>query len=578
MTAKNIIIRFWKFYLLPKIYLVILCFTLLVLVSLSFTLYPAIIGWVFDAIEAGDTKSLTQLSFFLISVAFLKAIVVFLQITNINKLVSSIIERIQNEMVSALINSDLEYILSQPSGHFVSRITNDLNMVRDALVRVINNFVKDSLTLIAMICLMAWYNWILALLVLIIFPIAVFPIVKIGLKQRVASLNLQEHLEKLLAQLAETINNILVIKSYNLENYEKNRSKDNFNVLFKSFMKIVVGRARTEPIFEILGGIAIGSVILVGSWNLLETNFGVGDFAGFITAMLLMIQPARGLGSFNTVFQEGLAASKRIFELIDIKPKIFFEGKQKELNFKSKDIIFDNVTFSYNEKLILDGISFVIPSGKTTAIVGTSGSGKSTILRLIARFYEAKRGEIFFGSEDLKSLNLLNLRQNIAFVPQENFLFNDTLFKNISFGKKDSKFAEIKEAAKAAAADEFINDFHEKYDKIVGQNGNLLSGGQRQRISIARAFLKNAPILLLDEATSSLDSESEKKIQTALDNLSIGKTTIIVSHRLSTIRAADNIIVLDKGKIIEIGDHKKLFSKNGFYTNLCKLQFIGKDK
>ena len=578
MTAKNIIIRFWKFYLLPKIYLVILCFTLLVLVSLSFTLYPAIIGWVFDAIEAGDTKSLTQLSFFLISVAFLKAIVVFLQITNINKLVLSIIERIQNEMVSALINSDLEYILSQPSGHFVSRITNDLNMVRDALVRVINNFVKDSLTLIAMICLMAWYNWILALLVLIIFPIAVFPIVKIGLKQRVASLNLQEHLEKLLAQLAETINNILVIKSYNLENYEKNRSKDNFNVLFKSFMKIVVGRARTEPIFEILGGIAIGSVILVGSWNLLETNFGVGDFAGFITAMLLMIQPARGLGSFNTVFQEGLAASKRIFELIDIKPKIFFEGKQKELNFKSKDIIFDNVTFSYNEKLILDGISFVIPSGKTTAIVGTSGSGKSTILRLIARFYEAKRGKIFFGSEDLKSLNLLNLRQNIAFVPQENFLFNDTLFKNISFGKKDAKFAEIKEAAKAAAADEFINDFPEKYDKIVGQNGNLLSGGQRQRISIARAFLKNAPILLLDEATSSLDSESEKKIQTALDNLSIGKTTIIVSHRLSTIRAADNIIVLDKGKIIEIGDHKKLFSKNGFYTNLCKLQFIGKDK
>ena len=578
MTAKNIIIRFWKFYLLPKIYLVILCFTLLVLVSLSFTLYPAIIGWVFDAIEAGDTKSLTQLSFFLISVAFLKAIVVFLQITNINKLVLSIIERIQNEMVSALINSDIEYILSQPSGHFVSRITNDLNMVRDALVRVINNFVKDSLTLIAMICLMAWYNWILALLVLIIFPIAVFPIVKIGLKQRVASLNLQEHLEKLLAQLAETINNILVIKSYNLEKYEKNRSKDNFNVLFKSFMKIVVGRARTEPIFEILGGIAIGSVILVGSWNLLETNFGVGDFAGFITAMLLMIQPARGLGSFNTVFQEGLAASKRIFELIDIKPKIFFEGKQKELNFKSKDIIFDNVTFSYNEKLILDGISFVIPSGKTTAIVGTSGSGKSTILRLIARFYEAKRGKIFFGSEDLKSLNLLNLRQNIAFVPQENFLFNDTLFKNISFGKKDAKFAEIKEAAKAAAADEFINDFPEKYDKIVGQNGNLLSGGQRQRISIARAFLKNAPILLLDEATSSLDSESEKKIQTALDNLSIGKTTIIVSHRLSTIRAADNIIVLDKGKIIEIGDHKKLFSKNGFYTNLCKLQFIGKDK
>ena len=578
MTAKNIIIRFWKFYLLPKIYLVILCFTLLVLVSLSFTLYPAIIGWVFDAIEAGDTKSLTQLSFFLISVAFLKAIVVFLQITNINKLVLSIIERIQNEMVSALINSDIEYILSQPSGHFVSRLTNDLNMVRDALVRVINNFVKDSLTLIAMICLMAWYNWILALLVLIIFPIAVFPIVKIGLKQRVASLNLQEHLEKLLAQLAETINNILVIKSYNLENYEKNRSKDNFNVLFKSFMKIVVGRARTEPIFEILGGIAIGSVILVGSWNLLETNFGVGDFAGFITAMLLMIQPARGLGSFNTVFQEGLAASKRIFELIDIKPKIFFEGEKKDLNFKSKDIIFDNVTFSYNEKLILDGISFVIPSGKTTAIVGTSGSGKSTILRLIARFYEAKKGDILFGSEDIKSLNLLNLRQNIAFVPQENFLFNDTLFKNISFGKKDAKFAEIKEAAKAAAADEFINDFPEKYDKIVGQNGNLLSGGQRQRISIARAFLKNAPILLLDEATSSLDSESEKKIQTALDNLSIGKTTIIVSHRLSTIRAADNIIVLDKGKIIEIGDHKKLFSKNGFYTNLCKLQFIGKDK
>ena len=572
MTAKNIIIRFWKFYLLPKIYLVILCFTLLVLVSLSFTLYPAIIGWVFDAIEAGDTKSLTQLSFFLISVAFLKAIVVFLQITNINKLVLSIIERIQNEMVSALINSDLEYILSQPSGHFVSRITNDLNMVRDALVRVINNFVKDSLTLIAMICLMAWYNWILALLVLIIFPIAVFPIVKIGLKQRVASLNLQEHLEKLLAQLAETINNILVIKSYNLENYEKNRSKDNFNVLFKSFMKIVVGRARTEPIFEILGGIAIGSVILVGSWNLLETNFGVGDFAGFITAMLLMIQPARGLGSFNTVFQEGLAASKRIFELIDIKPKIFFEGKQKELNFKSKDIIFDNVTFSYNEKLILDGISFVIPSGKTTAIVGTSGSGKSTILRLIARFYEAKRGEILFGTEDLKSLNLLNLRQNIAFVPQENFLFNDTLFKNISFGKKDAKFAEIKEAAKAAAADEFINDFPEKYDKIVGQNGNLLSGGQRQRISIARAIFINPPIFIFDDSLSAIDANKEQKILKNLKNKTENNTNIIISHRTSSLKNANHIIVLDDGSISEEGTHNDLIQKNGFYAQMHKKQ------
>ena len=574
LLAKTIINRFWNDYIRPKKTLVILCLFLLALVAISFAFYPALIGWVFDALEVKNTNLLFKLAGLIVLISIIKAYAVYRQIQVVNKLVFSIIEEIQFEMTAKLIDADLSKITSQPPGHFVSRIVNDLNLIRDALVRVANSFVKDSLTLLAMICLMAWYDWFLAFLVLCVFPIAIYPIVKIGLDQRKASYNLQQHMENLIAQLSETISNIPVIKAYNLESNQKERSKYNFNQLFLRVMKLNVGRARVEPILEILGGIAIAVVIISGAWRLGQVDFSVGDFAGFITAMLLMVQPARGLGSFNSVVQEGIAAASRIYELIDEKPAVISPVSSVKILSENEIIQFENVTFKYGKIEILKNISFIAEKGKVTAIVGASGAGKTTLLGLIERFYNINQGVIYLGDKDLRDIEISLLRSQIAYVSQETSLFDDTINNNILFGDQKADFDKVKKAAQNAAAHDFIQSLPDGYETKIGTGGNLLSGGQRQRIAIARAFLRDAPILLLDEATSSLDSESESKVQHAMDKLSKGRTTIVVAHRLSTVRKADKIIVLDDGKIVESGSHETLIAKDGVYTNLCRLQFF----
>ena len=574
LSAKTIISRFWNDYIKPKKSLVILCLSLLALVAISYAFYPALIGFVFDALEAKNTNLLFQLAGLIVLISIVKAFAVYRQIQVVNKLVFSIIEEIQYKMTSKLIEADLSLITSQPPGHFVSRIVNDLNLIRDALVRVANSFVKDSLTLIAMICLMCWYDWFLAFLVLCVFPIAIYPIIRIGLDQRKASYNLQNHMENLISQLSETISNIPVIKAYNLEINQKERSKYNFNQLFLRLMKLNVGRARVEPILEILGGIAISVVIVSGAWRLGKVDFSVGDFAGFITAMLLMVQPARGLGSFNSVVQEGIAAANRIYQLIDQKP-IVISSKSSSLISSGNEIIqFDNVSFKYGKIDVLKNISFFAEKGKVTAIVGASGAGKTTLLGLIERFYNVSQGAIYLGNQDLKDIKISSLRSKIAYVSQEGSMFNDSIKNNIMFGNQDADFGQVKKAAQNAAAHDFIQSLPDGYETQIGTGGNLLSGGQRQRIAIARAFLRDAPILLLDEATSSLDSESESKIQYAMDKLAKGRTTIVVAHRLSTVRKANKIIVLDNGKIVESGSHENLIAKDGVYTNLCRLQLF----
>ena len=574
LSAKTIISRFWNDYIKPKKSLVILCLSLLALVAISYAFYPALIGFVFDALEAKNTNLLFQLAGLIVLISIVKAFAVYRQIQVVNKLVFSIIEEIQYKMTSKLIEADLSLITSQPPGHFVSRIVNDLNLIRDALVRVANSFVKDSLTLIAMICLMCWYDWFLAFLVLCVFPIAIYPIIRIGLDQRKASYNLQNHMENLISQLSETISNIPVIKAYNLEINQKERSKYNFNQLFLRLMRLNVGRARVEPILEILGGIAISVVIVSGAWRLGKVDFSVGDFAGFITAMLLMVQPARGLGSFNSVVQEGIAAANRIYQLIDQKP-IVISSKSSSLISSGNEIVqFDNVSFKYGKIDVLKNISFNAEKGKVTAIVGASGAGKTTLLGLIERFYNVSQGAIYLGNQDLKDIKISSLRSKIAYVSQEGSMFNDSIKNNIMFGNQDADFGQVKKAAQNAAAHDFIQSLPDGYETQIGTGGNLLSGGQRQRIAIARAFLRDAPILLLDEATSSLDSESESKIQYAMDKLAKGRTTIVVAHRLSTVRKADKIIVLDNGKIVESGSHENLIAKDGVYTNLCRLQLF----
>ena len=303
-------------------------------------------------------------------------------------------------------------------------------------------------------------------------------------------------------------------------------------------------------------------------------DFSVGDFAGFITAMLLMVQPARGLGSFNSVVQEGIAAASRIYQLIDEKPSVISPISPVKTLSENIVIQFENVSFRYGKIDILKNISFIAEKGKVTAIVGASGAGKTTLLGLIERFYDINQGVIYLAEQDLRDLDISLLRSKISYVSQDTSLFNDTIKNNILFGDKNADFDSIKKAAQSAAAHNFIQSLPDGYETKIGTGGNLLSGGQRQRIAIARAFLRDAPILLMDEATSSLDSESESKVQHAMDKLAKGRTTIVVAHRLSTVRKADKIVVLDKGKIVESGSHETLIAQDGVYTNLCRLQFF----
>ncbi|MHA1524052.1 MAG: ABC transporter ATP-binding protein, partial [Alphaproteobacteria bacterium] len=358
------------------------------------------------------------------------------------------------------------------------------------------------------------------------------------------------------------------------ENYERARANKEFESRFSLVMRLVRNRSWIEPLMEVLGGLAIGGVLALVGWRLLNGEDTLGQFTGFVTALLIAAQPMRALGTLNTVVQEGLAAVQRVFDLLDELPEITEKPNAVPLANAAGGILLDNVSFSYGDEIqALAKVTIEIKPNTTVALVGPSGAGKSTIFNLIPRLYDASQGRVGIGGQDVGTVTLASLRDAIAVVSQDVTLFNDTIRTNISFGCLDATDEQIIEAAKSAAAHEFILSLPEGYDTVVGDRGMRLSGGERQRISLARAVLKNAPILLLDEATSSLDSESEAKVQTALDALKRQRTTLVIAHRLSTVRDADKICVLNKGQVVETGTHQTLLKNNGLYARLCQLQF-----
>ena len=548
---------------------------LMAVVSAAAAVYPALIQRVFNGLGAGSFELLYAVPPLIIAVTLVKGGAMYLQVRQVNLLALTVTQELQRTMAAHLIRADLALVAASPGGEFVSRLLNDVQLVREAIIRLANNLVRDVLTIIAMVAMLIWFDWLLTLVVLVVYPIAMKPILEIGRRQRKQAGALQTELGDATSILSEVMQGSRMIRAYGLEAHQINRAASVFDILFRRMLRLTLGKARIDPILEVLGGFAVAGVIAVAGWRVANGDMQVGDVAGFITALLMMVQPVRGLGTLNAVVQEAASALERVFTLLDTHPKITSPAKPKMLAKPKGKIRFKGVGFNYGGEPVLKDVSFEASPGKMVAIVGPSGAGKTTVVNLLPRFYDCTKGTVSLDGHSVKSLDLASLRGAMALVSQDSVLFNDTIANNIRLGRLDATDKEVEEAARAAAAHRFILEQSWGYDTMVGEGGSRLSGGQRQRIAIARAILKDAPVLLLDEATSALDSSSEQQIQSALESLMKGRTTLVVAHRLATVRKADLILVMDGGRIVERGTHGKLTKAKGLYARLSALQHFG---
>jgi ATP-binding cassette, subfamily B, bacterial MsbA len=484
-----------------------------------------------------------------------------------------VIADVQIALFARLMRADLAYFHANPTGTLISRFTSDAALLRGAAANVLAGIGKEAVTVVFLVGVMFYQDWLLAVVSFFVFPLAIHPIVGIGRRIRRVTANTQAEIGQFTTLLNQTFQGARHVKAYGMEQYEERRAGGLIERLFALIDRGARTRSRASPMMETLGGTAIAIVILYGGHQVISGARTPGALFSFITALLLAYQPLKSLANLNASLQEGLAAAQRIFEVVDVEPTIRDRPGARPLRISGGEIRFDNVSFGYVPGAVaIDGISLTIPAGRTVALVGPSGAGKSTILNLIPRFFDVETGSIAIDGQDVRLVTLASLRGAIALVAQEVSLFDDTVRANIAYGRFGASMQEIEVAAQAAAADAFIRELPQGYDTLVGEHGIRLSGGQRQRIAIARAMLKNAPILLLDEATSALDSESERQVQTALRTLIRGRTTLVIAHRMSTVHLADLIYVIDRGVVVESGRHQELLSRNGLYARLYAMQ------
>ena len=481
---------------------------------------------------------------------------------------------IQTDMFASLIKADTELVDKKHSGKFITNLTNDVSMIVNLVSTAILNLFKDSLTLIGLLSVMFYQNWRLSLIAIIMIPLASTAARTLG--KRMGKVTSQQMIKAgvFTSYLIEIFKNHKLIKIFQKEGYEKKRANEFINSLKETSKKINVVLVRASPIMEFLTGIMIACLIFISAKLVTRNELEVSNFFSFLAAMMLAYQPVRSLATLNMVIQQGLAGARRVLPVIDDNQKVKDKPNSKDLKVDKGNIKFDNVKFNYikGEQQILNSINLNIPGEKMTALVGHSGAGKSTILNLIPRFYNADDGDIYIDNQSIYSSTIFSLRKNISLVSQDTTLFDDTIKNNIAYANLDASQEEIEDAARFSFAHEFIEELPKKYDTLIGENGVRLSGGEKQRLSIARAVLKKSPIILLDEATSSLDAETENKIQKAISFLTQGKTTIVIAHRLSTILNSDKIYVIDKGQTIGEGKHEELLISSRIYKNFYEKQ------
>ncbi len=490
-----------------------------------------------------------------------------------NRIGQRIVTDVQQQMYRHLLSSDLAFFHANSSGQLISRLTNDVGVLRQAVGECMTSSIKGGFTLAFLVGVMFVNNWRLALGAFIVFPISAWFVIRVGKRMRKLSTSAQVETGNYMSLLSQTFQGIRHIKAYGMHKLENERMHEITENIFKLTVKGFHVSAMTNPMAEILSGAAIAIVFMYCDWQVAHNLTTTGAVYSFIVSFILAYDPIKRTSKVNAQFQSGLAAAERVFILLDVPPTIVDHPDAKTLAVNDYSVAMEDVVFSYADGTqALNHLSVKVANGHTVAIVGPSGAGKSTIINLIPRFYDVQSGRITIGGIDVRDVTLESLRSQIALVSQETALFDDTVRGNIAYGKPGALMEEIETAAVAAFADTFICALPQGYDTIVGEHGVKLSGGQRQRIAIARAMLRNAPILLLDEATSALDNESERAVQAALKRLQQGRTTVVVAHRLSTIVDADLIIVLEHGAVVEQGTHTELLSKQGVYARLYGMQ------
>jgi subfamily B ATP-binding cassette protein MsbA len=517
---------------------------------------------------------LLQSCVMVIGIFIVRGLTTYFHTVIMNRTGQRIVTDVQQEMYRHLLRADLAFFHANASGSLISRLTNDVGVMRQSVGECLTTSIKGGLTLVFLIGVMFYQDWRLSLVAFVVFPMSGFYVARVGKRMRKISGNTQSVIADFASLLNQTFQGMRHVKAYGAETREEMRVQGATEKIFDLSVKGYRLSALTSPIMELLSSIAISAVFMYGGWQADQGIVTPGALISFITAFLFAYDPMKRMAKVNAQFQAGLAAAERVFALLDVEPTIVDRPGAKTLDARDYVVGIESATFRYipEGSPALDRVTITVPHGKTVAIVGPSGAGKSTIINLIPRFYDVEGGRITVGGMDVRDVTMSSLRAHIALVSQETALFDDTIRANIAYGKPDASLAEIETAAVSAFADSFIRALPGGYETLVGEHGVKLSGGQRQRIAIARAKLRNAPVLLLDEATSALDNESERAVQAALKRLQEGRTTIVVAHRLSTIVDADLIVVMEKGAVVEQGTHAELLAQKGVYARLYGLQ------
>ncbi|MGL4812234.1 MAG: ABC transporter ATP-binding protein [Beijerinckiaceae bacterium] len=598
-SRRAVLSRLWRDSMAPYLPQMLLILLLVAIIAAATSLYPVLIKIAFDAFsgQAGSGAGsgllmvarnvlralfgegatvIHVIALLVIVVTAIKGFSMLAQMVLTNRVVTRIEADMRTALYARLIDADLMQAQRASPAALTQRFTTDFYYIRDAMARIINVVIRDLVTALALVGTMIWIDWKLTLAALVVAPIVGIPIGQVGHKLRRISNDAQQQAGEMASFVSESLGGIRVAKSYGLEDYLKKRAAQMFAFAQRLAMKAVNARSRLDPLLEVGGGLAVAGVLTVIGLRIAQGESTVGDFTGFVTALLLAAQPIRSIGNMNAVLQEATAALVRVYGVMDEQPTIRDRDGAKPLAVQQGAVTFDHVRFGYHEDgAALNDVSLLAEAGKTTALVGRSGSGKSTLVALVPRLYDVQSGSVRIDGVDVRDVTLKSLRAQIAVVSQDVILFDDTIANNIAFGKPDVSRTDIEAAAKAAAAHDFIARLPQGYDTVVGPRGGALSGGERQRIVLARAFVRDAKILLLDEPTSALDAESEQQVQAALSSLMQGRTTLVIAHRLATVRDADKIVVMEQGRIVEEGRHEDLLARNGAYAKLHRLQFEG---